>query len=227
MIHVRTRIERPSKELIEAYRQIPSATIHEAGGRKGFIDPAIKPINRGMRICGPAFTVLCAPGDNLMLHKALEKAKPGDIIVASVGGGYEYGYFGGLMAVSAMARKVGGLAIDGCIRDSEEIIHMGFNIFSRGFAIRGTVKNTLGLVNYPIVFGGLMINPGDIIVGDDDGMVAVSLKDAADILDKSIKRTENEVLKAKVLESGVTSVQNNKLEPVFESLGLVEEEDED
>ena len=96
MIHVRTRIERPQDEVISSFRSIPSATIHEAGGRIGFIDPAIKPIAKGMRICGPAFTVQCAPGDNLMLHKALERALPGDVIVASVGGGYGYGYFGGL-----------------------------------------------------------------------------------------------------------------------------------
>lgn len=223
MIHVRTRIERPKDGIVSSFYSIPSATIHEAGGRIGFIDPAIKPISKGMKICGPAFTVQCAPGDNLMLHKALEKALPGDVIVASVGGGYEYGYFGGLMAVSAMSRKVAGLAIDGCIRDSQEIIRMGFSIFSRGTAIRGTVKGTLGLVNYPIVFGGLMVNPGDLIVGDDDGLVAVPLADVEDVLERSIKRTENEIQKAKVLVTGVSSVSYNKLDAVFEALGLVEE----
>ncbi|HOA16043.1 MAG TPA: 4-carboxy-4-hydroxy-2-oxoadipate aldolase/oxaloacetate decarboxylase [Bacillota bacterium] len=223
MIHVRTKIERPPQEIIEAYRGIPTATIHEAGGRKGYIDSNIRPIAKGMRICGPAFTVLCAPGDNLMLHKALEKAQPGDIIVASVGGGYQYGYFGDLMAVSAMARKVGGLAIDGCVRDTDDIAAMGFNVFSRGYAIRGTVKETLGLVNYPIVFGGHMVNPGDLIVGDEDGMVCVALKDVKDTLEKSIKRTENEILKAQVLQTGVSSVKNNKLDVLFEQLGLVEE----
>ncbi len=223
MIHVRTKIERPSEQVVKAFRGMPSATIHEASGRKGYINSTIKPITKGMKICGPAFTVQCAPGDNLMLHKALEKAQPGDVIVASVGGGYDYGYFGDLMAVSALTRKIEGLAIDGCVRDADDIIAMGFNVFSRGLCIRGTVKETLGLVNYPIVFGGLMINPGDLIVGDDDGMVAVALKDVESVLEKSIKRTENEVLKAKVLESGVSSVQNNKLDVLFESLGLVEE----
>jgi len=223
MIHVRTRIERPQDEVISSFRSIPSATIHEAGGRIGFIDPVIKPIAKGMRICGPAFTVQCAPGDNLMLHKALERALPGDVIVASVGGGYGYGYFGGLMAVSAMARKVGGLAIDGCVRDSEEMVRMGFSVFSRGTAIRGTVKGTLGLVNYPVVFGGLMVNPGDLIVGDDDGLVAVPLADVGDVLERSVKRTENEVQKAKALATGVSSVSYNKLDAVFEALGLVEE----
>jgi 4-hydroxy-4-methyl-2-oxoglutarate aldolase len=223
MIHVRTKIERPSPEIVEAFKGIQTATIHEASGRKGFINPAIRPIAKGMRICGPAFTAMCAPGDNLMLHKALERAQPGDIIVATVGGEYEYGYFGGLMAVSAMARQVGGLAIDGCMRDSDEIIAMGFNVFSRGFAIRGSNKGILGLVNYPMVFGGLMINPGDLIVGDDDGMVAIPLAEVKDVLEKSNKRTENEVQKAKVLRTGVSSVVNNKLDVLFETLGLVEE----
>jgi 4-hydroxy-4-methyl-2-oxoglutarate aldolase len=223
MIHARTRIERPSAEVIEAYKSLSAATIHEAGGRIGFINPVIKASAKGVRICGPAFTVLCAPGDNLMLHKALEKAKPGDIIVASVGDYYEFGYFGDLMVVSAISRKIGGIAIDGCFRDSAEIIEMGFPVFARGTAIRGTTKTSLGLVNYPINFGGAIINPGDLIVGDDDGMVVVPLSEVKNVLEKSIKRVQNEVEKAKVLASGVSSVQNNKLDVVFQALGLVEE----
>ena len=107
MIHVRTSIERPSVEIIEAFREYASATIYEASGRKGYIDCSIKAISKGMKICGPAFTVQSAPGDNMMLHKALEKAQPGDIIVANVGGAPEYGYFGDLMATSAAAKQVG------------------------------------------------------------------------------------------------------------------------
>ena len=155
MIHVITKIERPSKDVVEQFRRFGAATVHEASGRKGAVDPAIKPIRKGLRLCGPAFTVQCAPGDNLMLHKALEKAQPGDVLVASVSGYPEGGYFGGLMAVSALARRLGGLAIDGCIRDSEEIIAMGFPIFARGFCIRGTSKSVPGLVNHPTVFGGI------------------------------------------------------------------------
>jgi len=156
MVHVITKIERPSRDLIDRFRGIGTATIHEASGRKGYVDCAIKPITKGVRICGPAFTVQCHPLDNLMLHKALERAQPGDVLVATVGGQYEGGYFGGLMATSAVARKVGGLAIDGCIRDSEELIEMGFPVFSRGFSIKGTEKAVLGLVNYPVVFGGVV-----------------------------------------------------------------------
>ena len=223
MIHVVTHIERPPKELIDQFRRIGSATIHEASGRKGAVDFSIKPITRGVRICGPAFTVQCHPLDNLMLHKALERAQPGDIIVASVGGYYEGGYFGGLMATSAVARHLGGLAIDGCIRDSEEIIRMGFPIFCRGFCIRGTTKTVLGLINHPTLFGGVMVHPGDLILGDDDGIVVIDRTECKAVLEKSIERAEGEKKKSMQLAAGVSSVEFNKLGKVFEFLGLKED----
>jgi 4-hydroxy-4-methyl-2-oxoglutarate aldolase len=223
MNHVITKIQRPSTEMINAYSDLAAASIHEASGRKGYVDCAIKPISRGIKICGPALTVQCAPGDNIMLHKALERAQPGDIIVASVGGGYEYGYFGNLMATSAIARGLGGLCIDGCIRDGAEIIACGFPVFARGFCIRGTNKGTMGLVNYPLVFGGLTIFPGDLIVGDDDGLVVVKQEDCADVLEKTKARVENEKVKEKTLQSGVSSVEFNKFGPIFEAAGLKEE----
>jgi 4-hydroxy-4-methyl-2-oxoglutarate aldolase len=223
MIHVITHIERPPKELIDQFRRIGSATIHEASGKKGAVDFSIKPITRGVRICGPAFTVQCHPLDNLMLHKALEKAQPGDVLVATVGGHYEGGYFGGLMATSAVARNLGGLAIDGCIRDSEEIIRMGFPIFCRGFSIRGTTKQVLGLINHPVLFGGVLVNPGDLIVGDDDGMVVVSRDECKAVLDKSLQRVEAEKRKSAQLKAGTSSVELNKLNKVFEWLGLTED----
>jgi 4-hydroxy-4-methyl-2-oxoglutarate aldolase len=223
MIHVFNKIERPSREVIQQFRAIGSATVHEASGRMGAVNPAIRPIARGVRICGPAFTVQCHPLDNLMLHKALERAQPGDILVATVGGHYEGGYFGGLMATSAVARGVGGLAIDGCIRDSEEIVQMGFPIFCRGFCIRGTAKAVLGLVNHPTLFGGVMVRPGDLILGDDDGMVVVEREQCPAVLEKSLKRLEAEKKKAAELGSGISSVEFNKLDKVFETLGLVEE----
>ncbi len=223
MIHVINKIERPSKELIDRFRKIGAATVHEASGQKGGVSPAIKPVAKGVLICGPAFTVQCHPKDNLMLHKALERAQAGDVLVASVGGCHDAGYWGGLMATSAMARKLGGLAIDGCIRDSEEIIEMGFPVFCRGFCIWGTTKAVLGLINHPIVFGGILIHPGDLILGDDDGIVAVERKECEAVLEKSLKRIENEEKKTEKLKTGVSSVELNKLDKVFESLGLVEE----
>ena len=223
MIHVITKIKRPSKELVERFKPISVATVYEASGRKGFIDPKIKPIIKGIKLCGPAFTVQTAPGDNIMLHKALEKSQEGDIIVATVGGEYDYGYWGDLMATQAKAKKLGGLAIDGCIRDSEEIIEMGFPIFSRGLAIRGTVKASLGLINYPINFGGTVVNPGDLILGDDDGIVVVKFQNCKEVLAKSQERIQKEKIKAKALISGITSIKYNKLDKVFESLNLIEE----
>lgn len=222
MIHVVTRIERPPKKLIDQFREIGTATVHEAYGRRGAVNYAIKPIAKGVRLCGPAFTVQCHPGDNLMLHKALERAQPGDILVASVGGYYEAGYWGGLMATSAVAKKLGGLAIDGCIRDSAEIIRMGFPIFCRGFCIRGTTKTVLGLVNHSILFGGALVHPGDLILGDDDGVVVVERMACEEVLEKSIKRTEAEKLKTEKLKAGVSSVEINQLQKVFEFLGMVE-----
>ena len=223
MIHVITHIERPSKELIDQFRGIGTATVHEASGRKGAVDCAIKPIARGVRLCGPAFTVQCHPGDNLMLHKAIERAQPGDILVASVQGYYEAGYWGGLMATSAVAKKIGGLAIDGSIRDSAEIIKMGFPIFCRGFCIRGTTKTVLGLINHPILFGGVLVHPGDLILGDDDGMVVVERMECESVLEKSIKRIEAEKTKAEKLRAGISSMELNQLEKVFKFLGLVED----
>ena len=223
MVHVITKIERPSRDLIDRFRGIGAATVHEASGRKGYVGCAIKPITKGVRICGPAFTVQCHPRDNLMLHKALERAQPGDILVASVGGYYEAGYWGGLMATSAMAKKIGGLAIDGCVRDSEEMIRMGFPIFCRGFCIQGTGKTGLGLINHPTLFGGVMVNPGDLILGDDDGMVVVDRTECKTVLEKAIERVEMEKKKSVQLATGVSSVEFNKLGKNFEFLGLKED----
>ena len=127
------------------------------------------------------------------------------------------------MATSAQARQLGGLAIDGCVRDSEEIVAMGFATFCRGFSIRGTAKAVLGLINHPIVFGGVVVHPGDLILGDDDGAVVVDRKECAAILAKSIERKHAEEKKAEQLKAGISSVQLNKLEGLFASLGLVED----
>jgi 4-hydroxy-4-methyl-2-oxoglutarate aldolase len=223
MIHVRAKIERPKPEVIEQFRKYATATIHEASRRKGYISYRIRPIAKGMKICGPAFTVQCAPGDNMMLHKALERAHAGDILVATVGGAEDYGYFGDLMATSGIARKIGGLAIEGCIRDSAEIIEAGFPVFSTGFCIRGTGKGTLGLINYPLVFGGITVNPGDLIIGDDDGMVLVQREECEQVLGKTEERVAKEIEKGKALATGISSVEYNKFAPLFEAAGLVEE----
>lgn len=223
MTHVLGLKRTPEPAIVAAFKEHDVATVYEASGRKGYVDRAIVRAAPGDRICGPAYTVQCAPGDNLMLHKALERAPSGAVIVASVGGAYDYGYWGGLMATAAKARGLAGLAIDGCIRDSAEIASMGFPVFCRGFSVRGTAKGVLGLVNYPINFGGMTVFPGDLVIGDADGMVVVRFEDCDAVLAKTRERVEFEENKAAQLKAGMTSVELNKLGPVFESLGLVEE----
>jgi len=223
MVHTRTKIERSSMDIIKSYKKLSVATVYEASGRKRFVDPAIKPISRGTQICGSVITVQCASGDNLMLHKALQLARKGDVLVVDVGGAFEYGYWGELMATSAMASNIAGLVIDGCIRDSAEIIEMGFPVFCRGFSVQGTIKQSLGLINYPMVFGRVSVNAGDLILGNDDGLVIVKYEDLQDVLDKSLKRVMLEEEKTKQLSKGVTSVEMNNFDKIFENLGYEEE----
>jgi 4-hydroxy-4-methyl-2-oxoglutarate aldolase len=223
MVHVFTELHRPDRTTIEAFKDIGIATVHEASGRKGFVNPKIKPLARGIRLLGPAFTVECHPKDNLMLHKALQIAQKGDVLVASTQGYPDAGYWGGLMATSAVARGLGGLAIDGCVRDSAEIVDMGFPVFCRGTCIRGTVKSTLGRVNHTIVFGGCVVKPGDLVLGDDDGIVIVAQAEIETVLNAARQRIAKEVEKSAELAKGTSSVELNKLEPVFRSLGMVEE----
>ena len=223
MMHAITNYNRLPDDIVAGFKSQATATIYEASGRKGYISHLIKPIAKGVTVCGSAFTVQCAPGDNLMLHKALEIAKPGDVIIATTGGAYEYGYWGGLMTVSGIAGRLGGLVIDGCVRDSAEIAEMGFPVFCRGFSVRGTTKASLGLINYPLPFGGQSIEAGDLIFGDDDGLVTVKAADCAEVLENTIKRTVAEEQKKKTLGSGISSVEYNKLAEVFAKLGYAEE----
>lgn len=159
-----------------------------------------------------------------MLHKALQIACEGDVIVASVDGYHDAGYWGGLMTTSALAKGVAGLAIDGCVRDSEEIADMAFPVFCRGTCMRGTAKDTLGTVNHAIIFGGVMVHPGDLILGDDDGIVVVPAARFDEVLAAARQRVDKEVGKASALTSGVSSVELNHLDKVFQALGLIEEQ---
>ena len=223
MVHVYTQVPRPDRKLVEAFKDLGAATVYEASGRKGSVDPRIKPLARGIRLLGPAFTVECHPRDNLMLHKALQIARRGDVLVASTQGYPDAGYWGGLMSGSAVARQLGGLAIDGCVRDSAELLEMGFPVFCRGTCMRGTVKGTLGRINHPIVFGEVVVKPGDLVLGDDDGLVIVDRGEIEAVLEAARQRVAKEVKKAAELAGGVSSVELNKLDKVFESLNLVEE----
>lgn len=223
MPHVITQYERPSPELIEEFKGLSASTVYEAAGRQGSIDPAIKPLSQTMRLLGPAVTVRCHPKDNLMLHKALQVARPGDIIMASTDGYYNAGYFGELMAISARALRISGLAIDGCVRDGSEIISMGFPVFCRGTCMRGTSKGNLGLINHPTLFGDVLVHPGDLVIGDSDGIVAIPKDQISSVLEGSRKRVEKEKNKAASLSKGITSIEYDRLDKVLESLGLIED----
>lgn len=223
MVHVFTQIPRPDRKLVEAFKDLGAATVYEAAGRRGSVDPRIKPLARGIRLLGPAFTVECHPKDNLMLHKALQIAEKGDILVASTQGYPDAGYWGGLMAGSAIARQLGGLVIDGCVRDSTEILEMEFPVFCRGTCIRGTTKGILGRVNHPILFGDVIVNPGDLVLGDDDGLVIVARAEIETVLKAAQERNAKEERKAAALAKGISSVEVNDLDRIFKSLGLVEE----
>ena len=222
MTHVFTSFPRIERTILDAFISLGAATVHEAAGQIGSVDPEIKPLDRNVILLGNAFTVQCYPKDNLMLHKALQIAQEGDILVVSTQGYPLAGYFGGLMATSAKARKIGGLVIDGCIRDSLEILEMGFPVFCRGTCIRGTSKRNLGLINHPILFGEVIVTPGDLVVGDADGLVVIPQAKVEVVLKASLERRSKERDKTIALKSGVTSVELNKLEPVLQSLGMVE-----
>src|SRR5690606_18793986 len=150
-----------------------AATVHEAQGQKGALSSAIKPLDPAMRLAGPALTVNCRPDDNLAIHYALTIARPGDVIVVDAKGFVEAGAWGDVMTLMARKKGVAGLVIDGSVRDANAIVEMGFPVFSRGISIKGTAKNQPGAVDVPIVCGGVGINPGDVVLGDRDGLVVI------------------------------------------------------
>lgn len=222
MVHVILKIERPDKEIVEQFSEIAPATAHEVMGRIGAMDYEIKAIYSGMKVCGPAITVLCHPGDNIMLHKAVAIAQPGDILVANVGS-MMGGYWGEVLTVAAQARGIGGLVLDGGVRDGIAIRKRGFPTFCRGLSMKGTVKETLGLINHPISCGNVMVNPGDIILGDDDGLVVIPKVEAHEVLKKSHERENKEEKIMEELKKGKLTLELLGLDRVLEAKGLREE----
>lgn len=173
MLRTQRSLNRAMEALLDELATFDTATLYEASGQKGMIDPSIRPIWKGARLCGPALTVVCPPGDNLALHHAVTIAEPADVLIASVGGYLLAGAWGEILTVAAQARGVAGLAIDGAIRDSEAITQRGFPVFSRGVAIGACTKEKRGELNVPLSFGGALVRPGDIVVGDADGLVVI------------------------------------------------------
>ena len=198
---------RPDPTLIRRAASFPSATLHEAMGRKGAFPHDIKPIAPKMTLCGPALTVSCPPMDNLGIHRAIYLAQPGDVLVVRVGGGYEGGYWGEIMTFAAQQRGIAGLVIDGCVRDRDLIEEMGFPVFSRGLAIHGTIKKEKGVINRPLKIGEVLINPGDLLVGDSDGVVLVPQSEISRAIEASQQREDKEDQYKKELAEGKSTLE--------------------
>lgn len=196
-------------DLINKAAKIPAATLHEAAGKIGALPSSLKPVAQEMKVCGRAYTVQGPSGCNLWLHRALAKAQPGDVLIADVGDNPEFGYWGDIMATSAMSQGIKGLVINGCVRDAFELEEMNFPVFSAGLCIRGTSKlfDHTGALNGPITIGEIAVNPGDLIVGDRDGVVVVPSDNVEEALLKSGQREDKEDKVKKRLIGGETTME--------------------
>ncbi len=221
--HVIRHISRPSQHLIDELSRFDTATVHEASGGRGALESDIKPIDPKGRLCGPAVTVASRPGDNLMLHEAIYVAERGDVLVVSVGSFTEAGPWGEIMTVAARVRGIAGLVIDGSIRDSIAIQELGFQAFCKGLSIKGTTKDSLGYVNHPIVIGGVTVQPGDVVLGDADGVVVVAQKDLAEVLEKCKLRKDKEEKIKKELQKGKSTLELYGFDKILQTKGMKEE----
>jgi len=207
-------------ETVTRYEKLSVATVHEAQGRVGLLSPEIRPIKAGLKLVGRAVTVFATPGDNVMIHVAMEQCEPGDVMVVAVNSRSECGYFGDLLATLMQARGIAGLVIDSGVRDLADLRQMGIPVFSRCISAQGTVKETLGDVNVPVVCGGQVINPSDLIIGDDDGVVVVRRHELDSVAQKSEAREKKEATIRAKYRDGTLGLDMNNMRQRLLDMGL-------
>ena len=207
-------------ETVTRYEKLSVATVHEAQGRVGLLSPEIRPIKEGLKLVGRAVTVFATPGDNVMIHVAMEQCEPGDVMVVAVNSRSECGYFGDLLATLMQARGIAGLVIDSGVRDLADLRQMGIPVFSRCISAQGTVKETLGDVNVPVVCGGQVINPSDLIIGDDDGVVVVRRHELDSVAQKSEAREDKEAAIRAKYRDGTLGLDMNNMRQRLLDMGL-------